>query len=58
MNARTIEPPASIRRSRGTPRAVRWSAPGDEGSHSEEIFRDRLELADDETAELREAGVL
>ena len=41
-----------------TPGAVRWSAPWEEGSHNDEVYRGLLGLTGDELAALREEGVI
>jgi formyl-CoA transferase len=41
-----------------TPGGVRWSAPWDEGSHNDEVYRGLLGLTSDELAELQGSGVI
>jgi formyl-CoA transferase len=41
-----------------TPGEVRWSGPGEVGSHNDEIYGDLLGMSDDEVAALRREGTL
>jgi formyl-CoA transferase len=50
--------PGIVPKLTGTPGAVRWSAPWDEGSHNTEIYGELLHLPEDELAALQEEGVI